>query len=281
VSGTTVIGSFAETQAGQDVTEVFIPQTAWNGDKMDGTGYSGVTADWTKFNVFQIGIQYLGAGALIFQIEVAHAGNNPDWVTAHTIRLPNTLTITNFGNPSFPFTMSAYSAGSTTNLTVKCGSFMGAHEGEPRIHGDRQSYINSSTAVVDSSYKALLTIRNGRYFGGRTNQSVIKLLSVAAAIKHTSPVVIYLLRNATLAGSPNFTSFSSTSCSYIDTATTTVTFTNNSLIWSGPLGDTGNLETIFQEEIRISPGETVTLAARAVTGSPSWVVGSLNTKEFQ
>jgi hypothetical protein len=281
ISGTSVVGSFAETQAGQAVTETFIAQTSWNGDKMDGNGSSGVTADWTKFNVFQIGLQYLGAGAIVFQVEAAFAGNNPDWVTVHTILLPNTLTNTSFGNPSFQFVASAYSSGSTTALTVKVGSLMVATEGERKVHGDRFSYVNTLTSVGASNYQALFTIRNTRYFNSRANQSVIKLLSISGAVKHTSPVIFYLFRNATLAGSPNFAQYATSSCSYYDTSATTCTIANNSqLVWTGTLGDTGNLEFAFTEEIRLSPGDTFTLAAKATTGSPSYVVGGINTKEF-
>lgn len=283
ISGSTVIGSFAQTSAGQAVTESFIPQSTWNGDKLDGLGNSGITADWTKFNVFQVGLQYLGAGAIVFQVEGAYAGNNPDWVTVHTLLLPNTLTQTSFGNPTFPFTMSAYSLGSTTNLTVKCGSFGAFIEGERKVHGDRLSYINSSTGVTAAAYQCLFTIRNTRYYGSRTNQTVIKILSVAAALKHTSPCTIYLFRNATLAGVPNFSQWSTNSCSYYDSSATTCTIaSNNQLIWTGTLGDTGNLDFQFDgEEVRLQPGETLTMAARSITGTPAYVVASLNTKEFQ
>ena len=56
---TTMVGTYSQTSAGQMATELFIPQTEWNGDKLDGTGTSGFTLDPTKGNVFQIGIQYL------------------------------------------------------------------------------------------------------------------------------------------------------------------------------------------------------------------------------
>jgi hypothetical protein len=282
ISGTSVVGSFAQTSAGQAATETFVAQSSWNGDKMDGTGSSGVTADWTKYNVFQIQIQYLGAGALVFQIEAAFDGNNPTWVTVHAIKLPNTLTATTFGNPSFPFTMSAYSYGSTTDLTVKSGSFAGFIEGVKLNTGPRQSYIASSTGVGAVNYQCLFSVRNSRVFGGRTNQSVINLLSITAAVKHTSPVVIYLFKNATLAGSPNFTAQASSSCSYVDTAATTCTIaSNDQLIWSGMLGDTGNFEFTFADDITIQPGEVYTVAAKSVTGTPSYVIASINTREDQ
>ncbi len=287
LSGTTVVGSFAETTAGVSTTDTFIAQSTWNGDKLDGTGASGVTLDTTKNNVYQIGIQYLGAGVVIFKILVVpNNSNNAVWVTVHTIRNPNSLTTTHVGNPSFPFTMAAYSAGSTTNLTVRCGSYAGFIEGEKYLHGVRTTYFNSSTSVGATNLQALFTIRNKRVFGSRSSQCVINLISVSAALKHTSPCIIYLVKNGTLAGTPNFTDHSTSSCSSWDTAATTVTYsTNDQILWTGHLGDTGALDHHFNgssnEELTLQPGEYVTLAARAITGTPSYVTGSINTREDQ
>ena len=288
-AGTTgAAAAFAETTAGVASGETFVPQSSWNGDKLDGTGYSGSTIDPTKFNVFQIGIQYLGAGSITFQVEIAPSGNNPEFVTVHTLRLPNTLTATSFGNPSFPFTMAAYSAGSTTDLILKVGSYAGFIEGQKILQGNRYSYQNQLTTVGSANYQALFTIQNSRVFKNRANQCVINLISVSGAIKHTSPVVYYLVRNATLAGNPNFSSYSSDSCSLFDTSATTVSWSDNAqLIWTGHIGDTGEIDHHFgngsfnAEELTIQPGESITLCAKATTGTPTYVTGSINTREDQ
>ena len=285
LTATTAVGSFAETLAGVATTDTFIAQSSWNGDKLDGTGASGVTLDPTKNNVYQIGIQYLGAGTVVFKVMVCGVdGNNPIWVVAHTIRNPNTLTTTHVGNPAFPFTMATYSAGSTTNLTVKCGSFAGFIEGEKVLHGNRLSYFNSLTTVGATNLQALFTIRNRYTFGSRSNQAVINILSVHAALKHTSPCIIYLIRNGTLGGSPVFSNYATVSCAAFDNTATTVTYsTNDQLVWTGHLGDTGEIDHHFiggiKEEITLQPGEWITLAARAVTGTPAYVTGSINTRE--
>jgi hypothetical protein len=232
-------------------------------------------------------MQYLGAGVVIFKILVAATDNNSIWVTVHTIKNPNNLTTTHVGNPSFPFTMTSYSAGSTTNLTVKCGSFAGFIEGEKVLHGNRFSYFRSLTTVGDTNIQALFTIKNDRYYGSRTNQSVINLLAVMGAIKHTSPVIFYVIRNGTLTGNPNFSNYATNSCSDVDSSATTVTYTtNDQLVWTGHLGDTGELDHHFggngaMEEITLQPGEWITLGARATTGTPAYVTGSINTREDQ
>ena len=290
LAGSTAVGTFAQTRAGAVGTETFIPQSTWNGDKLDGTGASGVTIDPTKGNVFEIQIQYLGFGAIIFKCEVVPpGGNNADFVVIHTMKLPNTLTATSFGNPSFPFTMAAYSAGSTTNLTVSAGSFAGFIEGPKVLHGNRFTYFNSLTTVGASNFQAWFTVANTRYYGGQASQVVINLLSISGALKHTSPCIFYLIKNGSLAGNPNFVSLASNSGSLWDTSATTVTYsTGDQLLWTGHLGDTGEIDHHFggtselnMEELTLQPGDWVTLAAKAITGTPSYVTGSMNTREDQ
>ncbi len=288
ISGTTVVGAFAQTIAGIASTDTFIAQEDFNGDKLDGTGSSGITIDPTKGNVFQIDIQYLGFGTVVFKVESAPIGNNATWVVAHTLNLPNTLIKPNFSNPSFPFTMAAYSAGSTTNLSVKSASVGGFIEGYKVLHGNRFSYYNQLTTVGASNYHALFSVMNGLTYGGKANQAVINLLSISGAVKHTSPVIYYLVRNATLLGNPNFQTLSTNSCSVWDTAATTGTWASgDQLIWSGHLGETGELDhhfgngTFNAEEVTIQPGEMITLFALATAGTPSYVTGGLNTREDQ
>lgn len=286
-TASTAVGTFAETKAGVAATEIFVKQTDWNGDKLNGFGASGITLNTQKGNVYQISIQYLGFGAISFQVEACGTNkNNADFINVHTLKLPNTLTTTSVGNPAFPFTMAVYSAGSTTDLQVKVGSFAGFIEGQKKLHGNRLSYFNQLTTVGAANYHALFTIYNSLYYGGRSNQSVINLLSVSGALKHTSPTIFYLIKNGSLVGNPNFAQYTAASCSWVDSSATTVTFSNNDqLLWTGHLGDTGEIDHHFSqpglEELTIQPGEWFTLAAKASTGTPAYVTGSINTREDQ
>jgi len=289
VAATGVVGSIAQTKAGVASADTFVDQADFNGDKLDGTGASGITINKTKLNIFQVNIGYLGTDSVVWKIKVTPMNaNNSTWVTFHTIKFPNTLDTPNFSNPSFPFTMAVYSAGSTTDLAVKCASFAGFIEGKKVLHGNRFTYFNQLTTVGAANFQALFTIQNKRYYAGRTNQAVINILSATGAIKHTSPVIYYLIKGGTLAGNPNFQDLSTNSCSAWDTAATTVTYsTGDQLLWTGHLGDTGELDHHFgngefnAEELTLQPGEWITLAAKSTTGTPSYVTGSINTREDQ
>jgi hypothetical protein len=280
-AGTPAAGTFATTLAGATSADTWIAQTAWNGDPLDGTGASGVTLDPSKGNVYQINIQYLGFGPVVFKIEAGLEGNNPDFVVVHTINSNNTRTTTTASQPSFPFTMAAYSAGSTTDLSVSVGSFAGFIEGNKRLTGPRMSYSGSATSST-GAYTPLFTVRNGYNYGGRANQAILDLLSISGAAKsNTGLTTFYLIRNATLTGTPNYTAWDTTSCTYVDTASTGCTFaTNSQAFWSHAVAESADFSSIFVDEVTIEPGETVTLAVRSITSS-AVCVATLNIREDQ
>ena len=286
-TGAGVTASFVTTLEGVVSTDTFIPKSTWNGDKLDGTGASGVTLDPTKGNVFQIHIQYLGFGAIVFQVEAGLSGNNPDFVTVHTMNIPNSLTTTTVNQPSFPFTMTAYSAGSTTDLSVKVGSLAGFIEGMIRLTGQRSSFSNTSTVVTTGAYYTLFTIRNNTVHGQsgtveRANQSIVNILSFGGAHDDATPILYYLLRNATLVGTPNWTKWSATSCLYVDTAATSATITDNGqIVMVIPVGASGTILIPLEDTTTLQPGETLTVCATAVTGTSTYTIATLNTREDQ
>lgn len=289
-AGTPAAGSFAETNAGVAATDTWIPQSSWNGDKLDGTGRTGVTLDKTKGNVFQIDVQYLGFGTVTFKIEAGFDGNNPDFVTVHTLNFPNSRTSTSVNQPSFPFTMAAYSAGSTTDVSVSVASYSGFIEGKRELTGPRMTFTRETSGFVGSTantYYPLFTITNGLVHSHgsvtpRANQSVVYPISISCSHDDATPVTFYLIRNATLAGVPNFSRYDSNSCIYYDTAATTCTISNNGQTqFALTLGQSSGAPFAFTEDIPLQAGETLTLAARAVTGTATYVNASLNTREDQ
>ena len=283
-AGTTgAAATIAVTRAGAASTEAFYPQSTWNGDKMDGTGASGVTADWTKGNVFQIGIQYLGFGAITFQVEAVSGGDTPEFVGVHTMEIPNTLTATTFRNPSFPFTAAVYSAGSTTNLSVSVGSYAGFIEGESILRGNRFTYTQQSAGVSNSAYYPFFTILNKGVYGGIPNQVVVNVLHLAGCVRdNTTPCTIYIIKNGALQGNPNFTDYSSISATEVDTSATTVTITDNAqILYSMPIGSDGEASTTFNDIPTLQPGEWLSVCATSNTGTATFVNASLNTREDQ
>lgn len=299
VTGGTVMGSFATTRAGVLSTDTFIPQSLWNSDPLNGLGPSGITLDPTKFNVYGISMQYLGAGAIRFFIETTTANtNDPKLETVHTIKYPNMNTQTSMANPSFPFTATALNAGASpiTNVAISIGSVAGFVEGKKIYTGNSYSFRNTITTATAAACFTLFTIRNKRVnsnaYGNFANQGVINLIRISAAVKHTQPVILNLYRSndnfrhtltATGDAGPNFASYSTNSISLLDTSPETFTVTDSSqLQWSAALGETGNLESILSnthEQHTLQPGESLTLCANTVQSAAAYVIGTLDIRE--
>jgi hypothetical protein len=287
-AGTPAAGTYVETLGGVASTDTWVAQSAWNGDVCDGTGLSGFNLDHTKGNIFQIGVAWLGYGPVTFKIMAPSSGaNNASWITVHTISNPNTRTTPHTSNPSYPFTMSAYSSGSTTDVTISVSSFAGFIEGMKQLTGPRSSFSNTSQSVSTGSYYTLFSIRNDNIYGNagiveRANQAIVNILSFGGAHDDATPIIFYLLRNAVLVGTPVWTKWSTGSCIYWDTAATTATISNNNqIIQALPVGQTGTILMALEDTTTLQPGESLTVAATAVTGTSTWTIATLNTREDQ
>lgn len=278
-------GSFAETVAGVASTDTWIPQSSWNQDPCDGTGPTGFTIDPSKGNVFEIGVAWLGFGPVTFRILIPATGsNNASWVIVHTINHPNTRVTPHVSQPAFPFTMSAYSAGSTTDVSINVGSVAGFIEGEWQSNGPRITYFRTSAITSSTSaYVPIVSFRNAYVYNGRANQSVIHIKGITAACKsNTGLTALYMIRNPVLTGPVNWASHSATSSCYSDTGATGCSFSdNNQVLWTGSITEAGEFDIeLGDNNISLQPGETMTLAARSVTATAT-CIGSINTREDQ
>lgn len=280
LAGTSATGTFATTTAGVLSTDTFIPKTSWNVDKMDGTGRSGQTLDPTKGNVYRFDIQYLGFGALVFRVEIVPTnGNSPTFIPVHIIRYPNTYTTPSLSNPAFPFAAIAYNSGSTTNTTLKVASVGAGVEGEIHPTGPRFAYRQSS-ASISTTLLPMFTIRNDYVRSAKANQTVVRCITLTGAMKHNFSGEVYVVRNATLTGTPDFVAHDTYSCTSVDYSATGVTYAaNNQLLVTQSLGDTGNFTYTFTEGLSLQPGETLTVAAKVFSGTATTFVVGLNTRE--
>lgn len=281
IAGTTVVGSFAETLTGVTTTPDFIPQSSWNGDKMNGSGASGVTLNPLKGNTFKIGIQH-GFGAITISVEIIRNGNNADFVDVHTIKANNNRDTPNFSNPGFPFCMLAKSEGSTTDGSISISQFSGHIEGEKAFQGNSFAY-DATKGSITTTELAVFTVRNALVYKGRANQSVVYLRAGGGAVDHNKPMKVSIIRNATLGGTPNFQPFDVNSCTLFDTAATTVSAAApNQRMSSDNAPTAGNVDLkLARDEFELQPGESATVSGVAITGTGAAASLELNTKEDQ
>lgn len=273
ISGTTVVGTFAQTLSGAAPTEEWVAQTAWNGDdKFDGNGISGVTLDPTQGNVYQVKFQYLGFGAIFFYIEDPDDG---EMHLVHTIEYANNNTIPSLDNPSYPLCMSATNAANTSDLTVSNASMAAFTEGKVEPQGVRHGIEAEITLGATSAETPILTVRSNEIFSSTVNRTKSKILIIGASADHTKPVAIKFYTNALLAGA-SFSQVDSSSTLYQDTSATA--FSGGEFLFSIQLGRTGNAVldlAALQHDFEILPGDSFTATIAPKSGNSAEATVSL------
>jgi len=132
----------------------FVPQSAWNGDPFDGSADSKfrsngvpVAANWSKINIFRFRGSWFGAAPVFFEVF------SPDnvWVTAHTLRFPNTLTSPYTTTTNWNVQVAVANTGNASNLaiTTPCWA-MGVDDITDRIEDalTTESYALTTRAVL-------------------------------------------------------------------------------------------------------------------------------------
>lgn len=198
--------------------DTWIAQTAWNGDRFNGTGQSGQTLDVTKGNVYKIQFQWLGFGAINFFIENNATGQLQ---LCHEIKYTNLNTVPSLANPNPNLFAQSKNTTNTSNVITSVGS-MGAFIEGINENIDIRNAINSSKSTITTE-TSLIQLRNNSTFASKTNKTRITIDQISILNQSTQEGIYRFYLNPTVGGSPSFTNINAnTSVVSYDTAGTTV-----------------------------------------------------------
>lgn len=172
------VGIRTSTASGTPV-DTLIPFTAWNQDRLDGSGPSGITVDWTTTLIYVINMAWLGVG--VVQFGVIWGGQ---FYQAHTIyNIGGTTTYTATSN--LPIRYSIQSTGGAGQLDMICAS--ASSESGYSIRGSPFS-VSTATKTVSSTETYLLALRLKQDY-----RTVITLnnLSVVCATGGNLQITVY------------------------------------------------------------------------------------------
>lgn len=261
----------------------WVAQTAWNGDKCDGTGASGFNWDKTLGNVMMIRYPFLGYGDITYWVQNSVTGA---WILCHTIQYANSSASVQVSNPSFPFYANVVNSGSTTNLLMYVGSVGIFISGIREFLGAQWATDSLKNTITTEAN--LLNLRNCTTYNTVTNSGLIRLRSLTAATDNGNGLAtIRLKTGVTLGGSPSFATINGT------TGDQGVTITSGNSIASVDVAGTGTTgTTIFNVclarnsnfyydftpfNIYIAPAQTLTVTAFSAASASLQV--SLNWNE--
>lgn len=254
-------------------SDTWIAQTAWNGDKCNGTGPSGLTLNPTYGTPLKIVYPFLGYGDIRFYIQDPATCN---WVLAHMIQYANTTASTQLSNPTLGFYAQSINSGATTNQIIYVGS-VGVFLDGPRMYLGPQYAANGSEAAVTTEAN-ILAIRSATTINGVTNRGLMRLRQISLASQGgNGTATFFLRRGATLSGTTTFAAVSGTTAddgvtltSAQSMASTNIlaTFSGGATIWNAILNTGSNFTVdLTSQDIFIAPGETLLITGSATAST--------------
>lgn len=205
-----------------------IPQSLWNGDRLDGTGESGLNIDWNNATIFFFDFEWLGVGDVRFGI--FYKGKP---VICHIFENSSAKTVVYMSTPNLPLRTSIENDGTgiAADITDICSTVIS--EGGIQNTGLTLGINRGSTSFTtgnNTNLYPLIAIRlNSSYLG-----STVKPESFSLVCTSTATYAWYLLLDPTVTGTVfSWTALSNSSIDYDVSTTNATTVSGGTVLKTG------------------------------------------------
>jgi hypothetical protein len=261
--------------------DTVINQSAWNVDKLDGTGPSGATLTLSEGNIYQIVFTWYGYGVIEFRVVI------PDPTTLAqeviTVNRFSPTGQTSFIDPNQPLRAEIDNAGTATSFNLFVGgrqySISGKYEPTFRVTSERRTVSNVTTTltpVISFARKAVFPAASARTNSVEVNLEEINLIATSADLAYQ--VLLGGTVNGTFVNYPTATTIIPDSETALLVNTTSTTITGGEVIFQGiTSGSGGNSRVLATAELlsfALPDNAIVTLAVVRLAGSPSNTVNA-------
>lgn len=268
-------GAGVSTDGATYVTDDFV--TAFNLDPLDGTGSSGTTIDWSKGNVFQIQVQWLGFGAITFSVETGSGYFTP----VHRIHYANLNTAPSLKQPSNPVSASITNTGTATSYQLKAACFSAFVEGSIQYLHPPFSASSTLADPGSSVVHEVVALQANRQFNGVHSHIKTHVMRVTMSyLGATSQECTFTIVKNPTVDSYNYR-FAAVTDSGISLSTSTAIATGTEVSGGTTLyaavvgGQTSVTERFEYEDIVLNKGDIVVIgatctAANSATATVLW-----------
>jgi len=192
-NGTTV-NFVRRTYTSGAAVDTVVPQASWNGDKLDGTGVSGLTLDLTKAQILWEDFEWLGVGSVRIGFVI-----DGQYIVCHTFENANNLDAVYMTTAILPVRYEITNTGASTAATLKqiCSTVIseGGYEKKVALNVSRMTTANGS---ISTTFVPLVSLRLA---SGRTGAVVVPDgYSVLPTATSSTTFEIVLVKNPTLTG---------------------------------------------------------------------------------
>ena len=261
----------------------YVAQADWNGDKLDGSGPSGITLDLTKAQILWFDIEWLGVGNVRCGFII-----NGQYVVCHTFQNANINNVVYMQTATLPLRYEITNTGTTataSTLTMICSTVIseGGYEqvSSPQIARPTGNGVTIANAT-GLNFTPLVSIRiNSSFFGAMVVPSIVNFIATAQGNYE-----VVLVRNPTLTGATWAAGPISNGIVDVDTAATAMTATADGIVQTDYVVSTnqGSVPIIapfgynFDLQIGVSASlsgngfnasDVFTLGARGINNSPA------------
>ena len=252
------------------VSETLVAQQNWNGDKLDGTGASGLSLDIIKSQIFYTDIEWLGVGSVRTGVVI-----DGTFINCHTFNHANLIPYTYITTACLPvryeITNRAATSG-TSNLNQICSTVLSEGGYEPKEQLFCQLGPAGGKSVTTTTAVPLISIRLAP---GRLDAiAVLKQLNVAVQTNNDLAQWTLIL-NGTLSGPTSWGAHADSTNVQVDTGSDAIS--GGRIIEVG-FAQTGSLNTSLQAsffEAQLGrnsftgTSDIITLAASECTNNPT------------
>ena len=158
------------TSTSGSVVDNAVTQSAWNIDKFDGTGVSGITIDLTKTQILFIQAQWLGVGRVIVGFGVAGV-----LYPAHAFVHANVLTVPYTQAFNLPIRMELRNTGNSAGATIQFICCSAQSEGGLQIRGWSNA-AGITTSIGVTTRRPILSIHPKATYNSITNRAQMREL---------------------------------------------------------------------------------------------------------
>ena len=251
-----------------------VVQSAWNGDKLDGSGASGITLDTTKAQILFADFEWLGVGSVRVGFVI-----DGQYITAHTFDNANEVTSVYMQTATLPLRIeieNTAATASSSSMKQICSTVI-SEGGYEQTSIERVARRSTTLTGIGTSFVPLVSIRLASdSLGAVILPKQVRVLPIA-----NGEYEIALVRNATLTGA----SYDTTTFASVDFDVTATAMSGGDIVLneyataSNQAGSQAQNDLLYNFDMQLGAtiagtSDVYTVAVRILSGTGS-AIGSL------
>lgn len=256
--------------------------TAFNTDRVDGTGNTGFLLDPTLGNTYAISYDTTGFGNIAFMVF-----DGQHYIRMHNVNMGNSSVTPGLANAQFPCTAMCQNTTSTSNVNLQVLGFSAFSDTGIVPKPSFERSIDVTRTLTGTQYTPFLCLRNKDVFNGLTNTSTVRLQNVNVAALFSGHTLANTIGNVTIgiieAGTVLGATYVdvSTANSVVQTCTTTTSITGGRVLYAATVVDSQISIDLSLRDIVITPGYTLCIACKLSANSSYTVATTATWAEHQ